>query len=216
MRWKPRVDVSRSSASAARTTIRPTTRVECGRESARRRMGARVRARARANCGQRQVARRKNCPLRRNAVQPGVQRRYDFAVWYFAWFCAVMFGGVGSTTAVVAWQVCDFLETCWEYGEPKSIAADTLSGVQNALGVKKCFAGAWRLLTICSRLEQPSRAAPLPEGVALAMSGVCLSTGCHDTVLCILLGFDGLLRTAEVLGFRACHVNWNDNLSRVF
>ncbi len=45
-------------------------------------------------------------------------------------------------------------------------------------------------------------------------SGGCLSAGRHDTALCILLGFDGLVRTAEVLGFRACHANWNHNLSR--
>jgi len=89
-----------------------------------------------------------------------------------------------------------------------------LSGVQNALGVKKCFAGAWRLLTIWSRLEQPSRAPPLPEGVALAMSGVCLSIARQDAALCILLGFYGLLRTAEVFGIRACHVSWNHDLSR--
>ena len=53
----------------------------------------------------------------------------------------------------MAWQVCNFLEPCWEYGDPKSIAADTLSGVWNALEAEKCFAGAWRLLTIWSRVE---------------------------------------------------------------
>ena len=126
-------------------------------------MVARVRrVKAKIACAERQQARRVFGPLGANEVSPGVQRRYDFAVWYFTWFTWVMYGGMASTTATMERQLLEYIEACWAHGEPKGLVYDTLSGIQSIFDVRKCFPAAWKKMTLWNKLEQPRCAPPLP------------------------------------------------------
>eukprot|EP00959_Pyramimonas_sp_CCMP1952_P392424 8223182-Pyramimonas_sp.AAC.1 len=68
----------------------------------------------------------------------------------------------------------DYLGHLWSIGASKGQANGTLSGVQHFLRSRRQYPGAWRLLSVWSRLEVPSRALPMPARVAAAMAGWAL------------------------------------------
>ena len=94
----------------------------------------------------------------------------------------------------------DYLEHLWSNGATKGQANDTLSGVQLFLRSRRQMPGAWRLLSVWSRLEVPSRAPPMPSRVAVALAGWALAHAKPALATCILAGFHLCLRTGEILG----------------
>ena len=94
----------------------------------------------------------------------------------------------------------EYLEFLWSTGATKGQANDTLSGVQHLLRSRRQVPGAWRLLSVWSRLEVPTRAPPMPSRVAAALAGWALTHGQLSLAACVLAGFHLCLRTGEVLG----------------
>ena len=164
-----------------------------------------------ANCGDRQQARQIYGRLNSNKVSRGVQKRYDFAVWYFGWFCFTLYGGMYDTTEGIERQLLQFIEAGWEHGEPQNLMYDCLSGLQSIYNVRKCFPNAWKLMTVWTRLEPAKRAPPMPMSVLLVLAGLAGAIGLPDLALTLLLGFFGLLRTTEALSIRACHVTFSND-----
>ena len=106
-------------------------------------------------------------------------------------------------------QLGEYLEYLWESGDSKSLAADTLSGVQHFLRVKRVFSGGWSLFKAWGKLELPNRAPPLPELVLTGMVGLAFSLGRHDLASLLLIGFGGFLRTGEILSLRSNMLNFD-------
>ncbi|CAK0803102.1 unnamed protein product [Prorocentrum cordatum] len=96
--------------------------------------------------------------------------------------------------------VADYLEALWDDGSPRSLAADTLSGLQHLVpSLRRELKEGWRLLRTWDQNEMPSRAPPLRPEVAIALAGFALADGREDVATAILAGFNGLLRPSEML-----------------
>ena len=96
--------------------------------------------------------------------------------------------------------LAQFIETCWEEGEPRPWANDTIAALQffvpsvkQSLGLSWALAGAW------SRRELPARALPVTPQVVAALAGAFLIANEPRLAAAFVLGFDCLTRTAELL-----------------
>ena len=128
------------------------------------------------------------------------RNRYQRACQQFVEFLCAM-----QLSLPVTWDdmdLClqDYLEHLWSVGASTGQANDTLSGVQHFLRSRRQYPGAWRLLSVWSRLEVPTRAPPMPARVAAAMAGWALERNDLALAACILAGFHLCLRTGEILG----------------
>ena len=95
----------------------------------------------------------------------------------------------------------DYLENLWAQGEGRSLASDTLAGLQDRdPHLKGHLVDSWRLLKTWVSNEIPSRAPPLTEQALQTLAGHALFSG--FPVFCLSLMLGGLLRTGEVLGLR--------------
>ncbi len=111
--------------------------------------------------------------------------------------------------------VCEFVESCWEEGEPRSVASDTISGLQHTIpSLKRHLAGCWRLLGAWQRHELPARAPPLTEQILWALAGFFLRQGWDDMAICIWVAFHCLLRTGEMIQLLRQDVHIADDLSK--
>jgi integrase len=92
-----------------------------------------------------------------------------------------------------------YIEELWATGEGKTLANNTLSGVQHYLSTRRQMPGAWALLTTWGRLEVPARAPPVSRDLALALAGEACEQGREDFATLILLAFHCYLRPSELL-----------------
>ena len=125
----------------------------------------------------RQRARQSLGPLRQLLISTRMLSRYQKAVHLFHRYCNILEGGIYSSENDVDAQLCRFLDAAWNEGEPRSLAADAICGVQHALNRRRIFPGAWRLLGAWDRAELPNRTPPLPPLCALGLSGFLVSEG---------------------------------------
>ena len=141
--------------------------------------------------------------------------RYQKAVHLFESFCNILEGGLCSAENEVDAQLCRFLDAAWNEGEPRSLAADAICGVQHALCRRRIFPGAWRLLRAWDKAELPNRTPPLPPLCALGLSGFLVSEGQLGAAALVAVGFHCFLRTGELLNMRWAHVTWASSNSGV-
>ena len=103
--------------------------------------------------------------------------------------------------------VSEFIEHLWASGEGRSLANDTVAGLQDKdPRLRGLLPSSWRLLKTWSLNEIPNRAPPLPEKVLHAMVGHAIDNGEEAFGVSLLLGFYCMLRTGELLGLRSNHV----------
>jgi hypothetical protein len=148
-------------------------------------------------------------PLRTLKVSPCVQTRYDRAVSHFLWWCVTYFGILAGDFAELDQQASYFILAMWEEGEPRSIIADTLSGLLHKLERKKILSVSWSWLSVWERHEMPNRAPPLLTEMALALAGLFLHFSLPEMACAVIVGFHCMLRTAEILSIRKCHIAWS-------
>ena len=86
-------------------------------------------------------------PLRDLIVAPVSMKRYRAAVNYFVFVTMTLFGSVAETYETLDEQLVYFLELLWTEGETKSLAGDTICGIQHHLNCRRTFPGAWRFFT---------------------------------------------------------------------
>mgnify|MGYP003333833097 CR=1 FL=1 len=115
-----------------------------------------------------------------------------------------------SITSVDAYDGILFEYICqaWEHGLTRGQAGNALSASIAAYPVLRGrgrLPESWFLLSCWSRLEVPSRAPLLPALVAVALSHWLCAKGHHEAAFLILAGFDGFLRTRELLS-----LTWRD------
>jgi hypothetical protein len=166
-----------------------------------------VRILAGQDVGARAAARRERGTLRDNRVSQGTLNRYKHAVAVFEDFRVLVGLPFADDTETLDGQLCNFIEHLWEEGESRGIASDLVCASQHFLMRRRCFAGAWSLLSTWQRMELPDRAAPLPQSVAIAMAGLAWRHKHFDMSALLLLGFDAFLRTGELFSIKRCHVS---------
>lgn len=93
-----------------------------------------------------------------------------------------------------------YVEFCWQEGEGRSKASDTLS----ALGwkspkVRAHLPGSWALVSAWQRYELPTRAPPLPREMFFGIAEHLVRAGHPGMALGVLVGGHCVLRTTELV-----------------
>ena len=154
----------------------------------------------------RQQQRRVLGPLRNLTAQPAPRERYDRALERFRQFLKEENRQFPCDPGPLDHWLSHYIETLWESGEGRALAADTIASVQDHLpSVKGRLAASWRLMKTWATNEIPNRAPPLPLEALEMMIGQSLFQNDDLFALSLLLAFHGLLRTGEVLGVHKAH-----------
>ena len=120
---------------------------------------------------QRQHARRQMGTLADLAVAPATLRRYIDAVDRFIDFLDARALAYPRTLRALDSLLSDYIELLWFEGDPKSWAANAISGIQHFTpSARHHLPGSWRLFGTWSRREMPTR--PL----LFKASGLCFGT----------------------------------------
>ena len=92
------------------------------------------------------------------------------------------------------------IEEMWDTGEPKSWSSDVVAGVQHFLpSARNNLAVSWPLIQAWKRRELPCRALPLAPELTAALARGVLHAGFPRLAAGIVVGFDTLARTGELL-----------------
>lgn len=159
-----------------------------------------------ASRSERAAARAKIGRLRDARIAKRTLGRYTTAVaWFEAWRKAAGLRQAQGLAELDA-QLADFIETLWEEGEPKGLAADALCGAQHFLESRRCFPVAWGLYRTWDRVELPARAPPLTAEMVMAVANVFRMRGRVELAAAVLLGFHCALRTSELMAAQPRHI----------
>ena len=144
--------------------------------------------------------RKKAGRLRDHIIQQRTEKRYAKAIEAFGQWLTRNQVCLPGTLAGVDAVVSDFIETLWDEGDTRNLAADLLSGLQHSVpALRHHLPLGWRLLSAWRKLEVPARATQLALDQLLAMAAWCLAH--HHTAMAVglLLAYHCLLRTGELL-----------------
>ena len=139
--------------------------------------------------------------------------RYRDAVAIFTYFCLVTFRHMARDLEELDAMTVEFIESCWEEMEPKSVVSTTLAGIQHFLQRKHCLPRSWWTLGTWSLYDLPARAPPIPALLAYALAGKALSENLPGLAAAIVLGFAGFLRTGEIISMQYGHVALFDGIA---
>jgi len=104
----------------------------------------------------------------------------------------------------------EYIEYCWQNGDGRSLACDSLSGAQWAApALRGLLKGSWALCRAWQRCELPARAPPLPVVALFAMAEHLCSQGEPAMATLVLVGAHCLLRTGEIIGLRAGSIQFS-------
>ena len=144
--------------------------------------------------------------LRHNRVQKRTLRRYENAVGlFFAWLADVKTWPDGPEE-LASW-LAEYAEELWEQGEGRHLLGDAISGlIFYVKGLKRKLPDAWSQYDTWKSLERPVRATPCSLLVLQASVGVALSLKDIAMAAALLMGFQCLLRTKELLNIQVGHV----------
>ena len=141
--------------------------------------------------------------------------RYRDAVAVFTYFYLVNFRHLARDLDELDEMSVEFIESCWEDMEPKSVVSTTLAGIQHFLHRKRCLPRSWWTLGTWSLYDLPARAPPIPALLACALAGKALAESLPGLAAAIVLGFAGFLRTGEILSMQYNHVALFDGVAVV-
>ena len=107
-----------------------------------------------------------------------------------------------------------YIDCAWEEGESKSHIGDLLSSLQYYVpSIRGCLNAAWRMHSAWSRHELPSRCFPMTLEMAHGLAGLALHWQWFDMCIGILVAFDCLLRTGELMQMRVGDIMINASLN---
>ena len=155
---------------------------------------------AKASRADRAASRKQAGSLNDLKVAPRTQKRYEAALRsFFAWLQRERME-LPRCVDELDTVVSSYVEACWEEGDGRSKASDTLS----ALGwkspkVKAHLQGAWTLIGAWQRYELPTRAPPLPRELFFAMAELFAQQRLPGLAVGLLVGGHCVLRTTELL-----------------
>eukprot|EP00971_Amphidinium_carterae_P349027 6490805-Amphidinium_carterae.1 len=145
-----------------------------------------------------------------SAAQPSGPSSYIIAVERFTTYLSLL--GIALPRSLLRLDACvsDFLESLWEHGDPKSFAADALSGLQHFIpSARHHLPSSWRLFRTWTRFELPQQAPPLPKLHVFALARFCRLQQWQSTMCLLLLGFHTLCRSGELFAIRKRDITIN-------
>jgi integrase len=147
--------------------------------------------------------RRGSGPLRDKQIRPATLVRYTMAMQtFFLWISAVSLM-VPDTSEEFDSLLQEWAEALYSEGDPKSLYANCLSGLQHKVhSLRGRLRGAWRLYGTWTKSEPPSQAPPMTVAMVHAMAGFFASLGERAAAIMILVAFNCILRIAEMCKLR--------------
>eukprot|EP00971_Amphidinium_carterae_P352027 6492388-Amphidinium_carterae.2 len=148
---------------------------------------------------ERRVLRRGLGTLRDLQLAPSTRKRYDQALQQFwGWLETCYPSELLSVDQLV--EFAANMEFLWDAGEGRAAAGDILSALQFRVPLlKPRLTDCWRLLTVWSRIELPSRTVPLPELILDAFVEYCMLHGKWKLGAAFHVAFHTLLRASEIV-----------------
>jgi hypothetical protein len=140
-------------------------------------------------------------------LAPKTLQRYRLAVKEFMKWTE---GAAWPDTVEEFDELCgDFIEGLWEEGQVRELAADFLSGIQQALPwCRGRLKHSWRLFSTWSKMEPPARAVPMTADIVRGFAGLAWKQGDVGEGLAMLIGYQGLLRTGEITKLKKRDWTW--------
>ena len=155
--------------------------------------------RGKVSKAERRTARKLLGPLKSRTLAEKTRKKYFEAIALFLAWLEVERRELPGQEEDLDEEIQSYAEVLWEEGEPKALLADLLSGLKNIHERLSGFLkGSWRLYTVWCRSEVGAKATPMTRRIARAMAGKALQKRWFHTALQILVGFECLLRTAEL------------------
>ena len=146
--------------------------------------------------------------LRNLVVSRLTQARYDKAFSHWMEWHFSHYGSLPYSNFVLDQQISSFIENMWEEGEGRALIADTLSGIQHKIpSLRHQLPSSWRLYKAWGRHELPARAPPLTQTFTQALAGKAFELSRGDIAVALLVAFEALLRTGELLSLTKCNVD---------
>eukprot|EP00971_Amphidinium_carterae_P328003 6459666-Amphidinium_carterae.1 len=157
----------------------------------------------------RRIARQRLGRLSKNQVAPATYQRYQTALESFLQWLATLGVPLAVSFRGFDLQMAEFIEHLWASGATRSVAGYVISGAQFFLRAKRVFPVSWALWATWGKLEVPRRAPPLPAYAWGAWLEFCFWRSEFSFAAVLLLGFVGLLRTAELLSLQRWQLQWH-------
>ena len=112
--------------------------------------------------------------------------------------------------------VCSWVEHYWETGRLLYQVSCALCGLQFFMpGAKGRISQSWKLFRLWRKLEIPCRAPPITAELTFSFAALAIHRGDLMFAGLLLLGFEGLLRTGELLHLRGTDVLIRDDVGLV-
>ena len=136
-------------------------------------------------------------------------RRYVLAYRRFAVFVAQVVGMPITSLLILDQFLSRHIEALWEEGEPRPWANDVCASIQYFVhGSKGNLGMSWSLCQAWGRRELPCRALPLTLQTLAGMAGGLLLAGHEQIAAAIVVGFDVIARTGELLNLTVDDIMW--------
>ena len=140
--------------------------------------------------------------LRNLVIRPQTRKRYETAMRRFLDFLKWNGYPLPSRHEEVDRLASMVVEELWEEGESRYFAQDVLSSLQHfEPQLKRKLLESWRLIKAWQKHEIPNRAPPFTPLTLSVLAGWCHGQF-PELALGLLVGFQGLLRTGELLQVR--------------
>eukprot|EP00971_Amphidinium_carterae_P211388 4194179-Amphidinium_carterae.1 len=151
----------------------------------------------------RRVLRRGLGTLRDLQLAPATLKRYQQALKNFWQWLATCYPQDFQSVEKMVQLTATYIEYLWDAGEGRAAAGDILSALQFRIPLlKNRLTDCWRLLTVWSRVELPTRTVPLPEVVLDAFVQQCMLHNKWRLGAAFHVAFHALLRASEVVTLR--------------
>ena len=143
-------------------------------------------------------------------VAPSTLRRYVLAYRRFALFVSQSPGTLITSMLILDQLLAKHIEALWEEGEPRPWANDVCASIQYFVsGAKGNLGMSWSLCQAWGRRELPCRALPLTLETLSGMAGGLLLAGQAHLAAAVVVGFDLVARTGELLNLTTDDVMWS-------
>ena len=158
---------------------------------------------------QRRVLRRRLGRLELNLVRRHTVNRYATHFTAFMNYVRQLIGSYPRSSGQYDALLSEYLEVLWDSGDQKTVATYTIAALQYYIPfLRKRLPRSWRLKAIWDRLELPCQAIPLSIDQLFSFVGYFLSNQDLAMAYACILGFNGLLRTGELLSLLVSDCSW--------
>jgi len=150
--------------------------------------------------------------LRHVGITAKTRNRYQNALRCFLAYLKAMSVALPHTLSLLDHYVSEYINECWQEGEPLGYAGDLICGLQRFYpACRRQLPTAKQYFNNWGRCHVATRAKPLPKRVLMAMASAAVGANRYDLAALLLLGFSCFLRTAEILGIHAQHIHLSDD-----